>query len=88
MSEEYFDIEDAIRNVVELVNNNGGWTVVGWYKRGKINDQSMDNDSNQSNNRNGNNNDEDQVDNGEICFHLCVVSCSKKGCVQQLYVEC
>ena len=52
MSEEYFDIEDAIRNVVELVNNNGGWTVVGWYKRGKINDQSMDNDSNQSNNRN------------------------------------
>ena len=41
MSEEYFNIEDAIRHVVDLVNNNGGWTVVGWYKCGVINDKSL-----------------------------------------------
>ena len=41
MSQEYFDIKDAIGNVVELVNNNGGWTVVGWYKRGVITDKSL-----------------------------------------------
>ena len=41
MSQEYFDIEDAIGKVVELVNDNGGWTVIGWYKRGVITDKSL-----------------------------------------------
>ena len=39
MTQEYFDIEDAITNVVKLVNDNGGWTVTGWYKRGLITDK-------------------------------------------------
>ena len=74
MTTQYFAMMDNLNNCVQYINDNGGFTVVGWYKRGKINDQSMDNDSNQSNNRNGNNNDEDQVDNGEIGYHLCVVT--------------
>ena len=41
MSQEYFDVKDAIGNVVELVNNNGGWTFVGWYKFGIITDKSL-----------------------------------------------
>ena len=41
MSQEYFDVKDAIGNVVELVNNNGGWTFVGWYKCGIITDKSL-----------------------------------------------
>ena len=41
MTQEYFDIEDAITNVVNLINNNGGWTVTGWYKRGLITDKSL-----------------------------------------------
>ena len=41
MTQEYFDIEDSITNVVELINDNGGWTVTGWYKRGLITDKSL-----------------------------------------------
>ena len=41
MTQEYFDIETAITNVVNLVNENGGWTVTGWYKRGLITDKSL-----------------------------------------------
>ena len=41
ITQEYFDIEDGITNVVKLVNDNGGWTVTGWYKRGLITDKSL-----------------------------------------------
>ena len=38
---EYLDeLYDSIDNVTEYINNNGGFTVIGWYKRGEINDQS------------------------------------------------
>jgi hypothetical protein len=69
MTTQYFAMMTNIDTCIEYINDNGGFTVVGWYKRGKINDQSMDNDSNQINNRN-----DDQVDNGEISYHLCVVT--------------
>ena len=36
-TDAYWDIEEAVNNMVEYVNNNGGWTAVGWYKRGMIN---------------------------------------------------
>lgn len=35
------DAEDAIIDCVDYVNLWGGWTVVGWYKRGLINDVSL-----------------------------------------------
>ena len=41
MSQEYFDIEDAIGEVVKLINDNGGWTIIGWYKCGVITDKSF-----------------------------------------------
>ena len=40
-TDAYCGIEDAIKEVVDHVNENGGWTVVGWYKRGIINDRSL-----------------------------------------------
>ena len=33
-------LEDIIDNAVDIINDNGGFTVIGWYKRGEINDQS------------------------------------------------
>ena len=41
MTQEYFDIEEAIADVIGFVNENGGWTVIGWYKRGIITDKSL-----------------------------------------------
>ena len=41
MTQEYFDIEEAIADVIGFVNENGGWTVIGWYKRGVITDKSL-----------------------------------------------
>ena len=29
---------DSILETIEVINNNGGWTVIGWSKRGEIND--------------------------------------------------
>ena len=41
VTKDFWDIEDCIKNVLDLVNRNGGWTVVGWYKRGVITDKSL-----------------------------------------------
>ena len=35
------DFNEAITNIVNLVNNDGGWTIYGWGKRGMINDASL-----------------------------------------------
>lgn len=32
---------DTIGEIVNDINNNGGWIVIGRYKRGLINDQTM-----------------------------------------------
>ena len=75
MTSQFFVMMNSMENCVNYINENGGFTIVGWYNRGRINDQSMDNDANLNNTRNAsNNNDDQQVDNGEIGYHLCVVS--------------
>ena len=40
-TQDFWDIEDCISNVLDLINSNGGWTVIGWYKRGVITDKSL-----------------------------------------------
>ena len=40
-SNAFWDIEECIEKVVNFVNDNGGWTIVGWYKRGSIKDKSL-----------------------------------------------
>lgn len=72
MTEEYFSLLDCIGNVIEFINNNGGFTVVGWYKRGIINDRALvgNNGNNNNSNMNNSNNEEVQVDNGEVNYHI------------------
>ena len=74
MTNAYFNLLDCIENCIDLINENGGFTVVGWYKRGVINDRAM-----VSNNGNGgaannqfgaNNNEEAQVDAADISYHI------------------
>ncbi len=42
----YYKLQYCIDNVLEYVNTNGGFTVIGWYKRGEINDISIDDSQN------------------------------------------
>ena len=67
----------ALEIFIQFINDNGGFTVVGWYNRGVINDKSLVSSRN-INNANGRNisenyntNEEDmQVDSGEISYHI------------------
>ena len=40
-NEMYENIIDAIEDIVDTINNDGGWTLYGWGKRGLINDSSL-----------------------------------------------
>ena len=53
--------------MVNFVNEHGGWTVVGWYKRGSIKDRSLIEDS--SNNHNSNQ-DDITVASGKLNTHI------------------
>ena len=46
-TDEFFKLQDCIDAVVKYINDNGGFTVLGWYKRGEINDSSNDDSENQ-----------------------------------------
>ena len=44
-TENLDDLYDCIDNVMDFYNNQGGFTVIGWYKRGEINDTSKSEDN-------------------------------------------
>ena len=69
-----WDIEDAVERVQNHVNDNGGWTIIGWYKRGAIKDKSLVGESaiggNANNSTANNNNNDDVVGSGQLNFHI------------------
>eukprot|EP00957_Ditylum_brightwellii_P210762 15365360-Ditylum_brightwellii.AAC.1 len=62
--------ETTCAGVVQCVNDNGGWTVVGWYKHGMINNCTLIGNSNSTSGHNNNSNEDIHVDNGEINYHV------------------
>ena len=72
--DHHIDIRTAARSVIDLVNQNGGFTVTGWYKRGVINDRTMlDGTTNRNTNtaaNRGSTNENLQVDNGDVNYHI------------------
>ena len=40
-SDDHIELDRCMREIVDKVNQQGGWTVIGWYKRGVINDQTL-----------------------------------------------
>ena len=40
-------MQNCIDDVIDYINDNGGFTVSGWYKRGEINDISNEESQNQ-----------------------------------------
>ena len=41
MTTAYVELTECIEKCIEYINTNGGFTVIGWYRRGEINDQTM-----------------------------------------------
>jgi hypothetical protein len=42
------DIRTVVRNIQEIVNSNGGWTIIGWYRKGEVEDASAPSNENDS----------------------------------------
>ena len=81
LTEAFIDMYKSMGKFVELINSNDGFTVVGWYKRGVINDRSMISTS--ANATASNNNsytpiDDIQVDSGDISYHIVHISTTNK----------
>ena len=63
---------DAIDECIQFINMNGGLTIVGWYKRGVINDRSMIIQASNNNTFNGQakQDDDAQVNAGDVNYHI------------------
>ena len=59
---DYFNIVEAIQNVVGYINTNRGFRAIGWYKHGTINDRTPV--------ENNNNNADNEVNGSEINYRI------------------
>ena len=75
LSEDYWLLGETIENITDFVNSNGGWTIIGWYSRGLINDRTLTGLVNglNENTRSNQNNAEVQVDGAELTYHFCKI---------------
>ena len=69
-------MEKCIRRIVRIINDNDGWTVIGWYKRGVINDQSIVGGDKPASSFAASKqpSSDAQVDNGPINYHVCYMT--------------
>lgn len=79
LTDDFFDLKDAVQNVFDMINETGGFIVTGWYKRGNVKDRTILHQNNNSENAqkfgsNGSNDDNDKVDNSTITYHPCTSS--------------
>ena len=78
VTEAGMNLINAMGNCLQLINNNGGFTITGWYKRGSMNDKGLlaprnDNANSTTQNSHYNNNNEQdaaQVGSGELTYHI------------------
>lgn len=79
-TEEFFELMNCIKKVIKYVNENGGFTVIGWYKRGTINDRTLVNPTTSNSN---NTNDQEQVDAGEVNYRIVELSPTNKNLLDE-----
>ena len=82
MTDHFDRLEQSIENGIDLINENGGFTVIGWYKRGQVQDRTVlvqtSNDSNAG--KFGVSNPQNvQVDNSQIKYHPCIIRPTNKN---------
>ena len=79
LSESFWLLGNTITRIIDFINVNGGWNIIGWYSRGLINDKTLtglmgnNSNSNSGSNQNNHNNSEVQVDGGDLTYHFCKV---------------
>ena len=73
LTDDYWNLSNCISNVIDFINENGGFTIIGWYKRGVINDQSIITGNVAQGISNNNTSPDNQIDNGEMNFHPCFI---------------
>ena len=80
MTDHFDSMEEKIESGVDHINDHGGFTVIGWYKRGQVQDRTVliQNENEQSSRYAASNNPPVQVDNSTIKFHPCVIRPTKK----------
>ena len=62
----FCELEDCIDDIIEYINGHGGFTVIGWYKRGEINDSS-------------NVASENEVESSDIGYHIVYILATDKN---------
>ena len=74
----------ALENSIQFINDAGGFTVVGWYKRGVINDKSINAYQKMNNDNDGNtaakyntNKEDKKFDTGLISYHITSINTQK-----------
>ena len=79
LTDDYWNLGKTISSIIDLVNRNEGWTVIGWYSRGTITDKTLTtviaSNTSTSNTAQGNqqNNQEVQVDGSDLTYHFCKI---------------
>lgn len=76
LSEAFWLLGDSIQDTIGFVNRNGGWTVIGWYSRGLINDRMLTgliNNGNPPTSTTNVNNAEVQIDGADMTYHFCKI---------------
>lgn len=83
LTEAFINMYESMERCIDLINSNGGFTVVGWYKRGVINDKSLIATNSIANGTTNNtsftNTDDVQVDSGDISYHIVNISPTNKN---------
>ena len=89
MTDHFYSMENKIDNGINYINANGGFTVIGWYKRGQVQDRTVliQNENENSSRYGSSNNAPVQVDNSTIKFHPCVIRPTKKDFYKKGTVE-
>ena len=76
LSEAFWLLGDSIQESIKFVNENGGWTVIGWYSRGLINDRTLTgliNNGSSTTSTTNLNNVEIQIDGADLTYHFCKI---------------
>ena len=79
-NDAYDDIIESVENIFELINEDGGWTITGWSKRGLINDAALisSNSSGSSGNASKENQNSSKVLSEEVTTHIVQIEPTKR----------
>lgn len=86
LSEAFWLLGDSIQDTIGFVNRNGGWTVIGWYFRGLINDRMLTgliNNGNSTTSTTNLNNAEVQIDGADMTYHFCKIVPTNEGLMNE-----